>query len=173
MGTDVNYPITSAEQPSWMRVCVTDEDIEALGAELGQLAGTGDVLLLRGDLGAGKTTLARGLIRNKFGDPDMRVTSPSYLLDNTYEYEEGKLIHHMDLYRLPTGCDMSILGIPDIFTSALCIIEWPQRMQGKLPAEFLDVDLRIGDAEKRLIKLQPSCRRWREKLEKLYGQPTS
>ena len=61
------------------------------------------------DLGVGKTSLSRGIIRRKMGDMQMRVTSPSYLLDNVYDYfdteedETRKKIHHMDLYRLPTG----------------------------------------------------------------------
>ena len=108
--------------------------------------------MLRGDLGAGKTTLARGLLREKLQEPELRVTSPSYLLDNMYtcEGEEGGMgagltIHHLDLYRLPTGCDMGMLGIPAIFSSALCLVEWPQRLPtGSLPLDYLDIELRIG-----------------------------
>lgn len=143
-------------------VCKSEEEIEALGARLSEVAGVGDVLLLRGDLGAGKTTLARGLIRHKFCDETLRVTSPSYLLDNSYEYGEDQVIHHMDLYRLPTGCDLSMLGMPAIFSTCLCIIEWPQRMgPGQMPAEFLDVDMTIGpDGQERRIMLTPSSQRW-------------
>lgn len=149
-------------------LCKSDEEIEALGAKLSQISTNGDVLLLRGDLGAGKTTLARGLIRHKFDDSKMRVTSPSYLLDNTYEYAEDALIHHMDLYRLPTGCDLTMLGIPAIFSTSLCLIEWPQRLGDNLPADYLDVDMSIRADEVRSVVLTPASVRWRDKLLELF-----
>jgi tRNA threonylcarbamoyl adenosine modification protein YjeE len=152
-------------------VCRSEEEIESLGARLADVLGVGDVLLLKGDLGAGKTTLSRGLIRRKFDDDSMRVTSPSYLLDNSYEYGPDEVIHHMDLYRLPTGADMTMLGMPGIFDSCLCIIEWPQRMADKLPREYLDVDLKIQEDETRLITLTPfpeTSSRWKEKLEQAF-----
>ena len=151
-------------------VCRSEEDVESLGARLADVLGKGDVLLLKGDLGAGKTTLSRGLIRRLFDDDSMRVTSPSYLLDNSYEYGPGEVLHHMDLYRLPTGADMTILGMPDIFDSCLCLIEWPQRMADKLPREYLDVDLKIQEDETRLITLTPfpeTSERWQDKLKRL------
>jgi tRNA threonylcarbamoyl adenosine modification protein YjeE len=98
-----------------------------------------------GDLGAGKTTLSRGIVRGKFEDDDMIVTSPSYLLDNTYNYGPQEHIHHMDLYRLPVGYpDLGILGIPSIFSTAVCIIEWPDRIPSDLlPKSYLDVQISI------------------------------
>lgn len=93
----------------YQRECTTSENIEELGKEIAKLLTVGDVILLRGDLGAGKTTFTRGLLRELYEDDSMIVTSPSYLLDNTYEYN-GVLIHHMDLYRLPTASDLSMLG---------------------------------------------------------------
>lgn len=151
-------------------VCRTEEDVESLGARLAGVLGKGDVLLLKGDLGAGKTTMSRGLIRRLFDDDSMRVTSPSYLLDNSYEYGPGEVLHHMDLYRLPTGADMTMLGMPGIFDTCLCLIEWPQRMADKLPREYLDVDLKIQEDETRLITFTPfpeTSERWKEKLKML------
>jgi tRNA threonylcarbamoyl adenosine modification protein YjeE len=100
-----------------------------------------------GDLGAGKTTLSRGLIRSKFNDSKMLVTSPSYLLDNTYKYGPSKYIHHIDLYRLPEKFGkMSMLGIPSIYESALCIIEWPSRLvEEDVPKSYLEVTISIDD----------------------------
>jgi len=151
-------------------VCRSEEEIEQLGARLSIVTGPGDVLLLRGDLGAGKTTLTRGLIRHKFCDETMRVTSPSYLLDNSYQYGDDEVIHHMDLYRLPTGADLSMLGIPGIFSTSLCIIEWPQRMGDKLPADYLDVDLTIGQEQERVIRLTPSSERWSLQLARALAE---
>ena len=75
----------------------------------------------------------------------MVVTSPSYLLDNTYRYGENDYIHHMDLYRLPVGyTEMGILGIPSIFDSALCLVEWPNRLQNKfMPSSYVDISISI------------------------------
>jgi hypothetical protein len=93
----------------FQRECITSDHIEELGKEIAKVIDVGDVILLRGYLGAGKTTFTRGLLRELYQDDSMIVTSPSYLLDNTYEYN-GVLIHHMDLYRLPTASDLSMLG---------------------------------------------------------------
>jgi len=153
---------------SWEVTCATDEDIESLGRCVAEFLGTADVILLKGDLGAGKTTFSRGLIRAKFDDESMRVTSPSYLLDNTYEYDEGLYIHHMDLYRLPTGCDLSMLGIPGIYASSLCLIEWPQRMSADhLPPTYLEMDFKINADESRRISLTARGARWEDKLPQL------
>jgi len=141
--------------------------------------------MLRGDLGAGKTTLARGLLREKLQEPELRVTSPSYLLDNIFEC--GDLtVHHLDLYRLPTGCDMTMLGIPSIFSSSLCLVEWAQRLPaGSVPTEFLDVVLTIdapsempasgsaaGAAESRTIRITPSAAKskWSSMLNSVFGE---
>jgi tRNA threonylcarbamoyl adenosine modification protein YjeE len=157
---------------SWSVTCREADDIETLGAKIAPFIGNGDVILLRGDLGAGKTTFSRGIIRSKFEDEDMRVTSPSYLLDNSYEYDEGKYIHHMDLYRLPTGCDLSMLNIPEIFETTLCLIEWPQRMGTNLPKEYLDVDIRIQKDELRLIDMTAYGEKWVKKMTENFGSPT-
>jgi tRNA threonylcarbamoyl adenosine modification protein YjeE len=88
--------------------------------------------------GAGKTTVCRGFIRELCRSPDMVVTSPTYLLDNIYDYarkedsvmkcESRGVIHHMDLYRLPKNCDASILGIPAVFEASISLVEWPHRL---------------------------------------------
>jgi len=160
-------------------VVVRDADgLERLGELLAGLLCRGDVVLLHGDLGAGKTTLSRGLVRAKLNDPEMAVTSPSYLLDNTYNYgvltsssstvdgseDEGMevgTIHHMDLYRLPAHAfDGGMLGIPGIYSSCLCLLEWPERLKDSdLPASYLDVDITIQKDEARVVVFRP-CGGW-------------
>ena len=117
---------------------------------------------LIGDLGAGKTCLSRGIVRSKFNDLDMVVTSPSYLLDNCYLYETDKRIHHIDLYRLPTGSDLSILNIPEIYNSSICLIEWPQRIQGvhQFPTSYLDIKLTVNEDDSRSLELAAVGHRW-------------
>lgn len=87
----------------------------------------------------------------------MRVTSPSYLLDNVYYLEDQQgagqevKLHHMDLYRLPSGSDMGFLSIPEIFSSAICLIEWPERLRKDyLPRHFLEVNLSISSVSPNL-----------------------
>lgn len=160
--------VNEGDKRFWTQKCSSSEEIESLGKRLAPWLHNGDVLLLRGDLGAGKTTLSRGIIRGIFENDDLLVTSPSYLLDNSYErHEDGLSIHHMDLYRLPKGCDLSILNIPNIFSTSLCIIEWPDRLGPEvMPKDYLDIELRIkGDeSELRTISLTPTSDRWKAML---------
>lgn len=173
--------------------CSTADDIEALGAKLGRNGQIQDVLLLKGklfipyfylvppictlagDLGAGKTCFSRGFIRSQLEDFELRVTSPSYLLDNSYEVynDDDKvayLIHHMDLYRLPTGCDLTMLRIPEIYSDSICLIEWPQRMAPQFhPESYLEVDITIDvdGSERRHVRLTPSDETWEKRLRGL------
>jgi tRNA threonylcarbamoyladenosine biosynthesis protein TsaE len=102
-------------------------------------------------------------VRAKFDDFDMKVTSPSYLLDNCYQYGEKQKIHHMDLYRMPPNSDLSILGIPEVFLDSLCLLEWPQRMAPHFrPESYLDVVIRCleGDEDVRQVEVQFIGSRW-------------
>jgi len=156
----------------YVKLCATAADIEEFGKSLGSILDIGDVLLLHGDLGAGKTTLSRGIIRNKLCDKAARVTSPTYLLDNMYQYDENKYIHHMDLYRLPSNSNLSILDIPNIYSKCLCIIEWSQRIDKIFfPLNYLDIKINIdSDTENRTITIVPSILnqdKWYDKLDKV------
>ena len=146
--------------------CDSAEEMVVLGMAVSDFLDTGDLILLRGDLGAGKTTFARGIVQSKMDDYNMVVTSPSYLLDNSYEYAAGKTIHHIDLYRLPSGCDMTILGFPSIFSTSICIIEWPQRLsQSLLPDSYLNVDISIISQDTRKVELKPTGNKWINKMK--------
>lgn len=148
--------------------CTSAEEMMILGSEISELLDVGDLVLLRGDLGAGKTTFVRGIVQNKLNDFDMIVSSPSYLLDNAYEFAPGKTIHHMDLYRLPAGRDMSILGFPSIYDHSICLIEWPQRLGvDLLPESYLAVDISILTQDSRQIELKPVGKKWMDKLQTL------
>ena len=111
-----------------------------------------------GDLGAGKSTFCRALIRSLCEDPDLIVTSPTYLLDNTYEFwsapDTTSTIHHIDLYRLSNGSALSFLSIPTIFDSSLCLIEWPERLGNFLPREYTSIDFRINADESRCAEIR-------------------
>lgn len=112
----------------------------SLGRRLGVRLERGDVVCLSGDLGAGKTTLARGAIEAWTGTAE-DAPSPTYTLVQTYEGERGEL-WHVDLYRLKRPDDAWELGLEDAFVDAACLIEWPERLEGQLPCDRLDVELR-------------------------------
>lgn len=104
---------------------------EALGAELGAQFAPPAVVHLEGDLGAGKSTLARGLLR-AWG-VEGAVRSPTYTLIETYETERGT-VHHLDLYRLGDAEELYFLGLDDLLAEpALWLIEWPAVGEGVLP----------------------------------------
>ena len=149
--TNFDYNSNSNDNLVIEKKCIKRaEDIEEIGARISSLITIGDTLYLRGDLGAGKTTFSRGFIRSKTGDNDMLVTSPSYLLDNTYPYgkEHEYVIHHMDLYRLPSNFDPSLLGIPEVFDTCTCLIEWPQRLTANIiPKNLIDIEILIESSE--------------------------
>jgi tRNA threonylcarbamoyl adenosine modification protein YjeE len=132
------------------RVDLPDEAATAaLAARIAALAAPGDVIALKGDLGAGKTSFARAFIRAR-GDAHEEVPSPTFTLVQIYEAAFG-VIWHFDLYRLSTADEAWELGIEDAFASGISLIEWPERLGPLLPLHRLDVTLDFGD--------QPHARR--------------
>ncbi|MFZ2029156.1 MAG: tRNA (adenosine(37)-N6)-threonylcarbamoyltransferase complex ATPase subunit type 1 TsaE [Vitreimonas sp.] len=111
----------------------------ALGARLGAQLQRGDVVCLTGALGAGKTTLARGAIE-AWTSEAQEAPSPTYTLVQTYEGARGQL-WHVDLYRLKQAEEAWELGLDDAFAEAACLIEWPERLDGALPRDRLDIAL--------------------------------
>ena len=126
------------------------ESTLALGARLAEVAQAGDVVLLRGDYGSGKTCLARGFVVRWCGDPNELVTSPSYLIDNVYDdpdgtaLQPGVTVHHMDLWRLPEGKVQQLVDLDSVFKDSVSLIEWPDKLGASLmPTEYLEIDLSI------------------------------
>ncbi|MDG4596091.1 MAG: tRNA (adenosine(37)-N6)-threonylcarbamoyltransferase complex ATPase subunit type 1 TsaE [Candidatus Contendobacter sp.] len=112
---------------------------ERLGARLAAVLKPGGVVYLRGELGAGKTTLARGLLR-ALGHRGA-VKSPTYTLVEPYQLDGWRLFH-WDLYRLTDPGELEFLGLRDqLDGEAVLLIEWPERGQGELPAADLEVTL--------------------------------
>jgi tRNA threonylcarbamoyladenosine biosynthesis protein TsaE len=133
---------------------------QALGARLGARLAQGDVVCLAGNLGAGKTTLARGVIEAWTGRPE-EAPSPTYTLVQTYEGPRGEL-WHVDLYRLKRAGDAWELGLEDAFAAAATVIEWPERLEGQLPRDRLDIELRSEGEGRRAALTAHGA--WREKL---------
>ncbi|MEK9672204.1 MAG: tRNA (adenosine(37)-N6)-threonylcarbamoyltransferase complex ATPase subunit type 1 TsaE [Rhodospirillaceae bacterium] len=114
----------------------------ALGRRLAGICRPGDVVALWGDLGMGKTVIARGFIRDYCGT-DEDVPSPTFTLVQPYDGRDATVCH-FDLYRLKDPEDAFELGIEDAFADGISLIEWPDRLGPYLPAGRLDVRLAPG-----------------------------
>lgn len=112
------------------------EATAALASRLAPQLKAGDTLLLSGDIGAGKTTFARALIRARLGNPAEDVPSPTFTLVQTYDAGAGE-IWHCDLYRLTDPQEVLELGLDDAFQTAICLIEWPDRLGPDAPGDAL------------------------------------
>ncbi|WP_421789968.1 tRNA (adenosine(37)-N6)-threonylcarbamoyltransferase complex ATPase subunit type 1 TsaE [Hyphobacterium sp.] len=115
-----------------------------LGARLARALKPADVVLLHGDLGMGKTTLARGVIEALTGVTD--APSPTYTLIQSYDTENGDWLAHADLYRIEDDAELDELGLDDAFEQAICLIEWPGRLGRWLPERRLDLHLKQDGA---------------------------
>jgi tRNA threonylcarbamoyladenosine biosynthesis protein TsaE len=126
------------------------EAVERLGAALAPRMRIGEALCLFGPLGAGKSTLARGLIR-ALTTPDEDVPSPTFTLVQTYA-TPGLTIAHFDLYRLKSPEEAFELGLEEALETGAAVIEWPERLEGDLPRDRLEVRL-VHDGDGRAVVL--------------------
>lgn len=117
----------------------------ALAVKLGSCLGPGDTLLLAGPIGAGKTHFARSLIQSRLIVPE-DVPSPTFTLVQTYD-ADGAEIWHADLYRLTSPDEVVELGLLDAFETAICLVEWPDRLGTLAPQDALTLHLAQGAAE--------------------------
>jgi tRNA threonylcarbamoyl adenosine modification protein YjeE len=131
----------------------------ALGARLAARLAIGSVVLLEGDLGAGKSELARAVIRALAG-ADIEVPSPTFTLVQSYELP-GLEVAHSDLYRLADAGDIEELGLEECWQRGALLVEWPERAAWLWPVERLTVTLApapAGGADARLATLAGSGR---------------
>jgi len=124
-----------------------ETEMVGVGERLGRLFHEG-VIFLEGELGAGKTTLCRGILRAR--GHDGAVKSPTYTLVEPYDLPDGR-VYHFDLYRLSDPEELEFMGIRDYFEPGnLCIVEWPERGEGMLPNPDLRVAIEVSGLGRRL-----------------------
>ncbi len=126
-------------------------ETHSIGALLGGLLEPGDLVLLVGPLGAGKTVIAKGLFR-ALGIREEEITSPTFIIVNAYQGEFA--CYHMDLHRLDGEDDLFELGYEDYFFSdGVCVVEWADRARGIWPQEYLliTIDHEPGKAQQRRL----------------------
>jgi tRNA threonylcarbamoyladenosine biosynthesis protein TsaE len=142
----------------------TDAFAEGLARTLPERA----VLFLRGDLGAGKSSLARGMLRAL--GVQGAIKSPTYTLIERYALDRGEAAH-LDMYRIAQASELEFLGLQDLAPELrLWLVEWPERGRGALPQPDLELELRI-EGEGRQARLQAHSAAGQAWLEAIAGQP--
>jgi tRNA threonylcarbamoyl adenosine modification protein YjeE len=129
---------TTAGGSSYSVTLASEQGIQRLVMDIAAALDPGDLVTLSGDLGAGKTTFARAMIRFLAENPDIPVPSPTFTLMQTYELPAFPVVH-ADLYRLEGPGELAELGFDDLPRNAVVLLEWPDRAAGFLPADRLDV----------------------------------
>src|SRR3954471_3851731 len=129
---------TTAGGSSYSVTLASELGIQRLVIDIAAALDPGDLVTLSGDLGAGKTTFARALIRFLADNPDIPVPSPTFTLMQSYELP-GFPVVHADLYRLEGPGELAELGFDDLPKDAVVLLEWPDRAAGFLPPDRLDV----------------------------------
>jgi tRNA threonylcarbamoyladenosine biosynthesis protein TsaE len=132
----------------------SEEETIALGEKLARQLPRRAAVLLIGNLGAGKTTLAKGIAKGLgAADPD-QVSSPTFTL--IHEYGERRKIYHVDLYRLDRVAEVASLGLEELFEKdAVVLVEWGERFPQIMPGNRLEIRIEPGDGDQREITITP------------------
>ncbi len=136
-----------------------------IGRRIAKNLSGGEIILLFGNLGAGKTVLAKGIAQG-LGINKNEVISPTFV--SLRIHKGKKFLQHFDLYRIKNPDELFALGYEEYFyNDAVTIIEWPQRLKFLLPKEFLKIKLMVKDKNKRLLKFTVKGNRYKKLLEKI------
>lgn len=130
----------------------SEADTIALGRDIACRLPRRAVVLLIGNLGAGKTTLAKGIVEGLGAASPDEVSSPTFTL--IHEYGNGR-VYHIDLYRIEEARELATLGLDELFDrEAVILIEWGERFPQLMPAERIEIRLRSTDDEEREIEIR-------------------
>ena len=139
-------------------------ETKTLATEIKEHLQKGDIILLKGEIGAGKSHFARSLIQAAM-DKVEEVPSPTFTLVQTYDTKIGP-IWHADLYRLNDQSEIFELGLIDAFGKEIVLVEWPDRLGHLEPQDALKIEIVILENDKREVIFSTSSRMWEERLEK-------
>ncbi|HZG30837.1 tRNA threonylcarbamoyl adenosine modification protein YjeE [Ensifer adhaerens] len=126
------------------------------GEDLALALGPGLCVALEGDLGAGKSTLARATLRALANDPSLEVPSPTFTLVQVYDLRFQ--VGHFDLYRIADSSELDELGFDEILETGVCLVEWPERAGDRLPQDLLRIELKNEGTGRRLTISGPERR---------------
>ena len=127
------------------------EETEAIGREIARGLNSESIVCLTGDLGAGKTTLSKGLVSEITGTPSHQINSPTFTYLNIYEGKEA--LYHFDCYRLKDAADFLERGFDEYF-GRLCLIEWSEKIEEALPKKRILIAIEYLDEGKREISYE-------------------
>jgi len=132
----------------------SEEETIALGEKLAREFPRRAAVLLIGNLGAGKTTMAKGIAKGlRAADPD-EVSSPTFTL--IHEYGAPPKVYHVDLYRLDRAREVAALGLEELFErDAIVLVEWGERFPQLMPADRIEIRIRADDGDQREITVTP------------------
>jgi tRNA threonylcarbamoyladenosine biosynthesis protein TsaE len=151
--------LSASRRPAFDIISHSPDQTRAIGAHLGKIVPRGSLLLLSGDIGAGKTTFVQGLARPlQTGD---QIQSPTFTIvaEHTGTDADGRPIrlYHIDLYRLEGDGDLDSVGLDEYLTDpdGITVIEWPERGRDWLPEAYLLIDLQTVSDSKRNLRMTP------------------
>lgn len=142
----------------WSGLSRSPAETDRIGHLLATHLSPGDVVTLDGPLGAGKSHLARAMVRTLLDDPSVEVPSPSYTLVNVYQ-GAGVEIWHADLYRIADGSELDEIGLEDALESGILLVEWAARWPD-LPAEALRITIEPRGDDSRALIIASAAPRW-------------
>ncbi|HNQ91671.1 MAG TPA: tRNA (adenosine(37)-N6)-threonylcarbamoyltransferase complex ATPase subunit type 1 TsaE [Alphaproteobacteria bacterium] len=134
-------------------VFLTEEETIRFAADFTRKLKPRDVVLLRGDLGAGKSVFARSVIRALSDNPELEVPSPTFTLVQTYDTSGGE-VWHFDLYRLKDADEIFELGWEDALAGGIVLVEWPERLGPYVPENAREVNITIQTDGAREVEIR-------------------
>lgn len=152
-------------QPQQITIALPSPTATAhLARTIGATLEPGDVVLLEGSIGAGKTHFARALIQSILDTPE-DVPSPTFTIVQVYDTQRGEL-WHADLYRLTSTFELEELGLSQAFEDAICLVEWPDRLGEETPQTALRLCLETGpDEDARVLTATWTHPRWTKMMK--------
>ena len=138
--------------------------MRALGRHLAPILQCGDKIALMGDLGAGKSTLARAIIQTSCDTEE--VPSPTFTLVQSYDAKNGDQIWHFDFYRLERDEEAYELAIEEAFENAICLMEWPEKIEALIPEDTLWLGIvTLDDTRRKIVFHAPE--NWAPRINKI------